>query len=83
MQPNILPVKPGAISAEDKAALRDAGVIVIEHEEPNQLRLLTPTAELSGSDMLLAAMRGVLAEDGKARLVFSQQVLAALEAKRA
>lgn len=52
----LLPVKAGTISDQDKAALREVGVIVVEHEAPETLRLLTPTAELETSDLLGAAM---------------------------
>lgn len=56
MEIALLPVKPGTMSAEDKATLREAGVVVVEHEEPETLRLLTPTAEIGTTDMLRAAM---------------------------
>ena len=39
---SILPARPGTISAEDKATLRDVGVIVVEHENPAELQLLAP-----------------------------------------
>jgi hypothetical protein len=83
MEPAILPVKPGTISAEDKAALREIGVLVIEHEHPSEIRILRPFSEIEGGDLLLAAMRGVMAEDGKARYAFSKAVLETLEKKAA
>jgi hypothetical protein len=59
MEIALLPVKPGTLSDEDKANLAKAGIVVIEHAEPDTLRLLTPTAELSGGDLLWAAMHAL------------------------
>jgi ATP phosphoribosyltransferase regulatory subunit HisZ len=56
MEIALLPIKPGTMSAKDKATLREAGVVVVEHEKPETLRLLTPTAEIGTMDMLRAAM---------------------------
>ena len=61
MEPAILPVKPGSINAKDKAALRKAGVTVVECEDPAALRLIRPSVELDGFGMLVAAMRGIQA----------------------
>jgi hypothetical protein len=55
----LLPIKPGTMSAEDKAMLREAGVVVVEHEESHTLRLLTPTAELGGGDLFACAMHAL------------------------
>ena len=59
----LLPVTPGSLTSEDKAILREAGVIVVEHENPSELRLLRPCAELSASDMLMAAMKALVTSD--------------------
>ncbi len=59
----LLPVKPGTLNDDDKAALRDAGVIVIEHDNPAELRLITPCSELNGNDMLRCAMKALLHDD--------------------
>lgn len=82
MNPLILPIKPNSLSKADKAALQKAGVIVIEHENPESIRLLKPNSELSASDLLIAAMRGVMANDGRARLVFAENCLKFLEEAR-
>jgi hypothetical protein len=85
MEIALLPVRTGTISAEDKAALRDAGVVVIEHEAPETLRLLTPTAELGTSDLLGAAMYA-LVDSGHAstqtQAAFTHHVGALIRAKR-
>lgn len=85
MEIALLPVKAGTISAEDKAALREAGVVVVEHEAPETLRLLTPTAELGTSDLLASAMFALV--DGghastAAQASFTQHVGALYRAKR-
>lgn len=55
----ILPVKPGSVSDADKAALRAAGVLVIEHDSPNDLRLLRPSSDLQGLPLLRAAVKAL------------------------
>jgi hypothetical protein len=85
MEVALLPVKPGSLSAKDKAALAEAGVVVIEHETPETLRLLRPTAELDASDMLECALRALC--DGNiastsVQALFARHVGAAYAAKK-
>jgi len=81
----ILPVRPGTLSAKDKRALSAAGVVVVEHENPAEVRLLRPAADLDSSAMLLCAMRALSKLEGASakeqRELFSRLVLAELEAK--
>ena len=56
---SILPAKPGSISEESKTALREVGVIVIEHENPSELRLISPNTEVPASAMLACAMEAM------------------------
>lgn len=84
-EPAILPVKPGAISPKDKAALRKAGVTVVECDDPAALRLIKPEAELDGFGMLIAAMRGIKAAqpsygENTAARVMVEQMTKMLEA---
>ncbi len=60
----ILPVKPGTLTKADKAELKKAGVIVVEHENPSELRLITPTTQVSSGDMLYCAMKALRASTG-------------------
>ena len=60
----ILPVKPGTIAADDRAELRAAGIIVIECEAPDELRLLRARSELSHSDMLQCALTALSRHEG-------------------
>jgi hypothetical protein len=75
----LLPVKPGTLSAKDKAALSKAGVVVIEHEDPSSIRLLKPGCELSSTELLVAAMRGVMRDNG-AKIAFADNFTKFLEA---
>lgn len=81
----LLPVKPGSISAKDKTALAKAGILVVEHEAPETLRLLRPTAELDASDMLGCALRalcdGSISTTG-VQALFTRHVGAAFAAKK-
>jgi len=84
-EPLIMPVKPGSLNADDKKALSDAGIIVIEHPEPETVRLLRPAAELSGSQMLLAAMRALTLQgygESSMRAHFTTQIAKMLEPKQ-
>lgn len=59
---SILVVHPGALEAELRAAMAEAGVLVVEAANPDDVRLLMPEpTALSGSDMVYAAV-SVIAE---------------------
>lgn len=64
MEPTLLPVKPGTLTKQDKATIRKAGVIVVEHENPTELRLIKPSAEIGSSDLLRCAMQALAADRG-------------------
>lgn len=49
-------VPPGAITAADRKALRAAGVVVVETDDPSKCQFVRSTETLSSSDMLWAAM---------------------------
>lgn len=51
--------KPGAIGAEDRTALRDAGVVVIELDDPAEFRLVRAQPELNAGDILKAALQAL------------------------
>jgi hypothetical protein len=84
-EPVLLPVKPGTLNAKDKATLRKAGVIVIEHDNPSELRLLRPSSELDGGDLLRAALTALMKRTGTCgndqREAFAVAVHAAVMAK--
>lgn len=58
-EPVILPVRPQTISEKDRAALRRVGVVVIEHENPEELRMLRPSSDVDASDMLRCALEAL------------------------
>jgi hypothetical protein len=61
--PAILFVKPKAISQRDKKLLRDAGVIVVEIDNPSDVKFTRAGTEISGSAMLLAAAKAIPQSD--------------------
>lgn len=79
----ILVTKPGALNQRDKAALRKAGVVCVEADNPADVKLIsTEGAELGASEMLYAAIKGVNADIyGKAHVAFANAVEAALAAQ--
>ena len=58
-EPTILFVKPKAISARDKKALQGAGVIVVEVEDPQAVKLVRAGYELPNGGLLVAAMQAM------------------------
>ncbi len=84
-EPTLLPVKPGSLSADDKAALRDAGVIVIEHENPQELRLLRPSADVDAGTMFACAMEALCgpSSDSAVRSAFTRALGAHVAKRRA
>ena len=57
--PSILFIKPKAISQRDKKALQAAGVVVVEVDDPQSVRLVKANAELDGSALLRAAAKAI------------------------
>jgi hypothetical protein len=78
--PSILFAMPKAISADDKKALKAAGVIVVETPDPLAVRLIRPCAELPVSEMLALACEALKESDHCCRL-FGRSVAAAVMAK--
>lgn len=55
----ILVTKPGVLNQRDRAALRKAGVVCVEADDPSDVKLITADgAEMRSGDLFLAAMRG-------------------------
>jgi hypothetical protein len=55
----ILIVPSGIISHEEKKSLSDAGYVVIVTDEPERIKIVTPSSVLDGVDMLNAAIIGL------------------------
>jgi hypothetical protein len=79
--------KPGALSDEDHAALREAGVVVVRLEDPTEFRLVRAQPELNAGDILAAALTGLSpASDGSSsagsnRAKFVEQLAKAANAR--
>lgn len=59
METNILVTRPGTLDQKDKELLRESGVIVVEADNPDDVRFLRPEADLAHGDMLYAAMQAI------------------------
>ena len=62
-EPAVLFVKPGAVKPSDKTALRKAGIVVVEVEDPNAVKFIVPQrlpSELTPTDLLMAAISAVV-----------------------
>ena len=82
-EPLIMPIRHGSLSPHDKKKLADAGVIVIEHDHPDSLRILRPSSEFSSDDLTLAALKALTGRSSltnEARSEFAFLVARAFEA---
>ena len=82
--PSILFVKPKAISLRDKKALKEAGVIVIEIDDPDSARLVKAGVEIEGGALLRAAADAIMNASittGTPRELFGKAVCAAIQAE--
>lgn len=79
--PALMLVKPGAVSAEDKTALRDAGVIVVEVEDPSAVRFMRAGYELPTTALLGAAVEAIIKSGGSTVQRFGEGVGAAILAQ--
>lgn len=81
-EPAVLFAKPQSIAADDKAALASAGIIVVEVEDPGAVKLVKAHAEVSGGDMMMAAMKAIN-EHGceSVKGAFVKHLMARIEAK--
>lgn len=79
--PAILFVKPQSINADDKDALKVAGVIVVEIDDPSSARLVRACADISSSALLRAAVDAIRAHSSmteSVRSLFGNAVCAAI-----
>lgn len=81
--PSILFVKPKAISRQDKKVLQEAGVIVIEIDDPSSAKLVRAGVDVDGGAILKAAAHAIANAgyaNGTAKELFGNAVCAAIEA---
>ena len=78
----VLVVKPGTLIAADKRKLRNAGVVAVEAEHPEDVRLLsTEGPPMTGDELLFAAVKACNVGQ-YSREELAKQILAALERAR-
>lgn len=85
--PAILFVKPGAIKDHQKAKLTKAGIIVVEVDNPDDVKFVhassaAPVQELSHGELLNAATKAINKSiDGACRGYFSTFIAEAVQAR--
>lgn len=77
-EPTIMFVKPSAISADDKATLQGAGVIVIEIDDPQSAKLVRAGTELDVGELLNCAAKAIQ-KTSVAETAFGNAVAKAIE----
>lgn len=79
----VLVVKPGTLISADKRKLRNAGVVAVEAEHPEDVRLLsTEGPPMDGDELLFAAVRAINTSS-TAKGAFAEEMLDALNRARA
>ena len=63
----LLIVEPNSISSKDKEKLTKNGIIVIEHKEPDKVRIVQTTDGTSNELLLFAAMEALGSIDSEAK----------------
>ena len=82
-EPIIMPIRHGSLSPNDKKKLADAGVIVIERDHPDSLKILRPSSVLNSDDIALAALKALTGKSSltnEARSEFAFLIARAFEA---
>lgn len=79
----VLVVKPQTLTVADKRKLRNAGVVAVEAERPDEVRLLqTEGPAMSGDELLFAAVRACNTSS-TSQMKLAEEMLAALNRARA
>lgn len=79
----VIVTKPGVLSASDRKVLREAGIVPIVAENPDDVRFLQIEGEpLRSDDMLFAALAGVVESDFSKR-TFAEVLFKLISAQRA
>lgn len=72
-KPQILFTKPGTITAEDRTTLREANIIVIEIDNLNDYRLVSPQLDIP-RDGLLQCAGDAIASSANAQTTFGKVI---------
>lgn len=59
MSKQVMIIKPGTVSGKDKEKLSKSGYVVIEHPEPDNVKIIMPVSEIRGDDLMMAALFGL------------------------
>lgn len=75
----IIITKPGSLKPEAIAHLLEHGVVVIEHENPEEVRVISPLDGLDANDLLTSMAKAIndIPQDS-ARIKFAAQFLRTL-----
>jgi cysteine synthase len=56
---NLIIVEPGTMSQPDKEKIEALGAVVIEHPDPDKVKLLTPSSKIFTNDLLMSALHAI------------------------
>lgn len=84
MSKQIIVVKPNSLTPEGKALLLSEGVIVIEHENPAEARVIDSIDGYTGDDVFNAAIDAILQTQNTdvPKTKFANKLLLSIQKKR-
>ena len=71
----IIVTKPNSLSAEDKATLKENDIILIEHENPSEVRVISQIEGFEGDDLFDSLVETIKADSGSAKTSFAIRLL--------
>lgn len=77
----IVVVKPNTLSNESKQALKDADVVLIEHENPSEIRIISQVEGFDGDDFFNSLVETIQGQGFPVKSAFAQIFLNKVQEK--
>ena len=78
----IVVVKHNSMSEEDRKRLRDEGVILIEHENPSEVRVIHQLEGLEGDDLFNSLIEVVGTSNAMVKSTFTETLIKKILARQ-
>jgi len=77
----IVVVKPNTLSSQSKQALKDADVVLIEHENPSEIRIISQVEGFDGDDFFNSLVETIQKQGFGVKSDFTQVLLSKVQEK--
>lgn len=71
----IVVAKPNTLSNESKQALKEANVVLIEHENPSEIRIISQVEGFNGDDLFNSLCETIQKSNAVVKSEFAQNLL--------